>query len=134
MPSSYDTAIAPLLIQSCRLQYASAQGAGSVCGPNMLYELATVAIREGAGQPGVGSSLAGAASTGGVNGQGLDMPGAPPYLPMEGGVYDTLIQAQAPGLGDFFANSFQVELTEFLHGGGGMGGTGMGWGDGFAGM
>ena len=116
----------------------------------MLYELATVAIRgevEGAGQPGVGSSLAGAAgqpgvgsslagaaSTGGVNGQGLDMPGAPPYLPMEGGVYDTLIQAQAPGLGDFFANSFQVELTEFLHGGGGMGGTGMGWGDGFAGM
>ncbi|KAL1706778.1 hypothetical protein EV121DRAFT_289163 [Schizophyllum commune] len=106
------------------------RGAGSVCGPNMLYELATVAIREGTGQSGVGSSLAGGVTSGG----GLDLPGAPPYLPMEGGVYDTLIQAQAPGLGDFFANSFQAELTEFLHGGGAMGSTGMGWGDGFAGM
>ncbi|KAL1713412.1 hypothetical protein EV715DRAFT_277319 [Schizophyllum commune] len=128
-PRLYDPAIVPPLTHSSYLQYADPpRGAGSVCGPNMLYELATVAIREGTGQPSVGSSLAGGVPSGG----GLDLPGAPPYLPMEGGVYDTLIQAQAPGLGDFFANSFQAELTEFLHGGGAMGSTD--WGDGFAGM
>ncbi|TRM65110.1 hypothetical protein BD626DRAFT_567951 [Schizophyllum amplum] len=120
---------------------------------NMLYELATVAINEGASAPqpanvgngtlvnGLGEGLQGGAMQGGaMQGGSLNALGAVgAYLPGHpiATVYDSLIQTQAPGLNDFFANSFEAELTAFLHGGGGMGSVGMGNGEGmgwFSGM